>query len=101
MKLNQLRSFCEIVDHGFNISHAAKAMHTSQPGISKQIRLLEEEVGTPLFERSARQVLGLTDAGSNSLAAARRVLLEMQAMRWHKFRSHYPFKTSCYDCGEK
>src|SRR4051812_6092139 len=81
MRLNQLRSLCAIVDHGLNISRAASAMHTSQPGISKQIRLLESELGTPLLKRRTRRVVGLTAAGKDILSAARRILLETDAIR--------------------
>ena len=51
MNLQQLRYLCAIADHGLNVSDAAEALYTSQPGISKQIRQLEEEIGAALFDR--------------------------------------------------
>ena len=56
MKLQQLRYFLAIVDNGLNITAAAEAMFTSQPGISKQIRLLEEELGVEIFSRSGKHL---------------------------------------------
>lgn len=75
MKIQQLRYFTAIVSHDLNMSAAAEALYTSQPGISKQIRLLEEELGVALFIRSGKHLTGLTDAGMEILEAAR-VLLQ-------------------------
>lgn len=63
MKLQQLRFLREVRQKGLNISAAAKSLHTSQPGISTQIRLLEEELGIRLFERHGKLITGLTPAG--------------------------------------
>lgn len=52
MKLQQLRFINEVKQQGMNISAAAQVLYTSQPGISTQIRLLEEELGIRIFERS-------------------------------------------------
>src|SRR6266545_7998485 len=49
VNLQQIRYLCAVVDHGLNVSVAADALFTSQPGISKQIRQLEEELGVPIF----------------------------------------------------
>ena len=76
MKLQQLRFFREVVDSGFNVSRAAAALHTSQPGVSRHIQLLEEELGVELLERQNTRILGLTDAGRELLTGVRRVLLE-------------------------
>ena len=51
MKLHQLRYLASTVQNGLNITAAAKKLHTSQPGVSKQLKLLEDELGFPLFER--------------------------------------------------
>ena len=75
MKLQQLRYLCEIVDRGLNVSRAAAALHTSQPGVSKQIRLLEEELGVTLLERRSTRVAGLTEAGRAMLPTMRQMLL--------------------------
>ena len=51
MKLQQLRCIYQIVQNDFNISKAAESLHTSQPGVSKQVQLLEDEVGIKIFQR--------------------------------------------------
>ncbi|MDP2242264.1 MAG: LysR substrate-binding domain-containing protein [Burkholderiales bacterium] len=81
MKLQQLRYLCEIVDRGLNVSRAAASLHTSQPGVSKQIRLLEEELGSAVLERRATRVTGLTATGRAILPAARRMLLEAENLQ--------------------
>lgn len=81
LKLQQLRYLCEIVDRGLNVSRAAAALHTSQPGVSKQLRLLEEELGAVLMERRGTRVIGLTEAGRAALPAARRMLLDAENLR--------------------
>lgn len=63
MKLHQLRYAVEIAKHGHNISKAANVLCTSQSGISKQIRMLEDELGITLFVRKGRNLIGLTPAG--------------------------------------
>jgi len=64
MKLQQLRCVYQIVQNGFNISKAAESLHTSQPGVSKQIQLLEDEVGIKIFQRNGKRLTGLSDAGN-------------------------------------
>jgi len=54
MKLQQLRYLVGVADAGLNVTAAAQALHTSQPGVSRQIKLLEDELGFELFERSVR-----------------------------------------------
>jgi LysR family cys regulon transcriptional activator len=76
MKLQQLRYLCEVVEQGFNITNAANAMFTSQPGISKQIRLLEQELGVEILARSGNRIVGLTEAGAEIVRASRRVLVD-------------------------
>lgn len=80
MKLQQLRSLCEIVDQGLNVSRAALALHTSQPGISTQVRMLEQDLGVVLLERRSTRIVGLTEAGQAMLPAARRILFEAEYM---------------------
>ena len=77
MNLQQLRYLCAIVDHGLNVSDAALALHTSQPGISKQVRLLEDELGVRVFVRQGKRLASLTPAGAAVLATARRALREI------------------------
>jgi LysR family cys regulon transcriptional activator len=76
MNLKQIRYLCEIVDRGFNLTRVAEALHTSQPGISKQVQLLEEELGAKILERKNTRVSGLTRVGREILPAARRMLLD-------------------------
>ena len=64
MKLQQLRCVYQIVQNGFNISKAAASLYTSQPGVSKQVQLLEDEVGIKIFQRNGKRLTGLSDAGS-------------------------------------
>lgn len=74
MKLQQLRYLSAIVTHDLNMSAAAEALYTSQPGISKQIRLLEDELGVDLFVRSGKHLTALTPAGEEILQAVHQVL---------------------------
>lgn len=81
MKLQQLRYVVEIARQGLNVSEAAESLHTSQPGVSKQLRLLEDELGVVLFERSGKRFVGLTEAGRSVLEMARRVLREVDNVK--------------------
>ena len=76
MKLQQLRYAVEVARQGLNVSTAAQVLHTSQPGVSKQIRLLEEELGVEIFERHGKRVVAVTDPGRAVLAIAERILNE-------------------------
>ena len=64
MNLQQLRSVREAVRRGFNLTEVARALHTSQPGVSRQIRELEQELGFELFVRAGKRLTSLTHAGS-------------------------------------
>jgi LysR family cys regulon transcriptional activator len=77
LNLQQLRYLCAIVDHGLNVSDAALALHTSQPGISKQVRQLEDELGVRVFVRQGKRLASLTPAGDAIVASARRTLKEI------------------------
>lgn len=81
MKLQQLRYLVEVERRGLSISAAAKALFTSQPGVSKQIGLLEEELGVTIFERSGKRLAAVTPPGAIVLAMARRMLTEAQNMK--------------------
>ncbi|MEM1438737.1 MAG: LysR substrate-binding domain-containing protein [Pseudomonadota bacterium] len=81
MKLQQLRFLIGVVDHDLNMTAAADALFTSQPGVSKQLRLLEEELGVSLFHRQGRKLTGLTEAGESVIPRARRVLREIDGIR--------------------
>jgi len=77
VNLQQLRYLCAIVDHGLNVSDAADALHTSQPGISKQVRQLEDELGVQVFVRQGKRLASLTPAGESVVTTARRALREI------------------------
>ena len=81
MKLQQLRYIVEIQRQGLNVSEAAEALFTSQPGISKQVRLLEDELGVTIFERSGKRFSGLTEPGKAVLAIAERILREADNLK--------------------
>jgi LysR family cys regulon transcriptional activator len=81
MNLQQLRYVSEVARRNLNVSEAAHALHTSQPGVSKQIRALEEELGTGIFVRQGRRFTSLTDAGREIVAAVDRILAEVANLR--------------------
>ena len=81
MTLTQLRYFAAIVDSGLNITLAAERVHATQPGLSKQLKQLEEELGFLLFARKGRSLESITPAGSKVLAHARRLLTEAANIR--------------------
>jgi LysR family cys regulon transcriptional activator len=81
MKLHQLRYLVTVAQNGLNITAAARALHTSQPGISKQIRLLEDELGFQIFEREGRNVTRITAAGRSVIEHASRLLEEADNIR--------------------
>jgi LysR family cys regulon transcriptional activator len=81
MKLQQLRYLTEVVRRGLNVSEAAAALHTSQPGISKQIRSLEDELGVQVFVRHGKRLVSITEPGKAVVAIAERILSEAQNLR--------------------
>jgi len=81
MKLQQLRYLVEVERRGLNVSAAAEALFTSQPGVSKQIGLLESELGLTIFERSGKRLTAITAPGRIVLAMAQRILAEAQNMK--------------------
>ena len=81
MTLQQLRYFCEIAAQGWNISQAAKTLHTAQPGVSRQMRALEQELGMRLFVRRRNRIAGLTEAGREALTLAQRMLADAAKLK--------------------
>ena len=67
LNFQQLRSVRETVRQGFNLTLVAQALHTSQPGVSRQLKELEDELGIELFVRAGRRLLGLTPPGQARL----------------------------------
>ena len=76
MKLQQLRYVCEVARRGLNVSAAAEALYTSQPGISKQIKNLEGELGIEIFLRHGKRIVALTEPGKAVIGIAERMLAE-------------------------
>jgi len=81
MTLTQLRYLVAIADSGLNITHAAGRVYATQPGLSKQIKRLEDELGFLIFKRRGRSLEALTAAGAQVLDHARRVLAEAGHIR--------------------
>lgn len=81
MKLQQLRYIVEIANQNFNITEAAEVLYTSQPGVSKQVRALESELGINIFERNGKHIKGLTPAGESIVAIARELLVKAQSIK--------------------
>ena len=81
MKLQQLRYLAAVVQNGLNITAAAEKLHTSQPAVSKQIKLLEDELGFRIFVRSGRTLTKITPAGQQVVDRAIRVLREVQNIK--------------------
>jgi LysR family cys regulon transcriptional activator len=81
MKLQQLRYLREVVRRGLNVSEAAESLYTSQPGISKQIRLLEDELGVQILVRHGKRVVDLTEPGRIIVEIADRMLQDAESLR--------------------
>lgn len=81
MKLQQLRYLAAVAQTGLNITAAAERLHTSQPGMSKQIKLIEDELGFQIFVRDARALSRVTLAGQQVLDRAVRILREVQNIK--------------------
>src|SRR5262245_49550790 len=81
MTLQQLRYLASIAREGFSVSRAAIALGTSQPAISKQMRLLETDLGVELLVRRGNRILGLTTAGEAIIEAAQRTLWEADNLK--------------------
>ena len=81
MKLQQLRYLTEVERQGLNLSVAAEKLHTSQPGISKQIKLLEDELGVKIFVRNGKRVTAVTSPGKAIIAIAQRILHEADNLK--------------------
>ena len=81
MKLQQLKYLLAIVDNGLNITAAAERLYTSQPGVSKQLKLLEEELGMQLFTRKGKSLGSITPAGHQVIERARIIMREAENIR--------------------
>lgn len=81
MNFQQLKSVRETARRGFNLTEVANALFTSQPGVSRQIRELEEELGIDIFERNGKRLTGLTEPGKEVLHIVERLLLEAENLQ--------------------
>ncbi|BAP58764.1 HTH-type transcriptional regulator CysB [Candidatus Tachikawaea gelatinosa] len=81
MKLQQLRYIVEVVNHNLNVSSTAEGLYTSQPGISKQIRMLEDELGVQIFSRSGKHLTKITVVGKEIIHIAREILSKVDGIK--------------------
>jgi len=81
MNFQQLRSVREAQRRGFNLTEVAHALHTSQPGVSRQIRELEDELGVDIFHRAGKRLTGLTEPGRHVMPIVERLLREADNLR--------------------
>ncbi|MDP1979977.1 CysB family HTH-type transcriptional regulator [Undibacterium sp.] len=81
MNFQQLRSIREASRRGYNLTEVANVLFTSQPGVSRQIRELEEELGVDIFERNGKRLTGLSEPGKDILPIIERLLLEAENLR--------------------
>ena len=81
MKLQQLRAFVEVVRRDLSVGDAAKALFTSQPGLSHHIRTLEDELKAEIFVRRGKRIVGLTKTGRDVLAISQRIISEAENLK--------------------
>jgi LysR family transcriptional regulator, cys regulon transcriptional activator len=81
MKLQQLRFILAIAENGLNITQASERLYTSQPGVSKQLRLLEEELGIKIFERNGKNLAGITEQGNVVLQKATEIMQQINDIK--------------------
>ena len=94
MKLQQLRYIWEVAHHDLNVSATAKSLYTSQPGISKQIRLLEDELGVEIFSRSGKHLTRVTPTGEEILKIAGDILRQVESIKQLTQQHNSPNKGS-------
>ncbi|GAA7760876.1 transcriptional regulator [Cupriavidus sp. SHE] len=81
MNLHQFRFVREAVRQNFNLTEAAKALYTSQPGVSKAIIELEEELGVDIFTRHGKRIRSLTEPGRRILTSVEKILREVESLK--------------------
>src|SRR5690625_6870473 len=81
MNLQQFRFVREAIRRDFNLTDAARALHTSQPGVSKAIIELEEELGIKIFERHGKRIRGLTAPGQDVSQIIERIMREVDNLK--------------------
>ena len=81
MKLQQLRYVCEVAKQNLNLSKAATELFTSQPGVSKQIKALEEELGVEIFVRHGKRLIAITEPGRAIIEKAQAALTDLNSLK--------------------
>ncbi|MGI5309272.1 HTH-type transcriptional regulator CysB [Rheinheimera sp. WS51] len=81
MKLQQLRYIVEVLNNNLNVSATAENLYTSQPGISKQVRMLEDELGIQVFGRSGKHLTHVTAAGKEVIELSRQILSKVESIK--------------------
>ena len=81
MNFQQLRAVRETARQGYNLTTVAQVLHTSQPGVSRQIRELEDELGLTLFSRAGKRLTGLTAPGARMLPIVERMLSHAESLK--------------------
>jgi LysR family cys regulon transcriptional activator len=81
MKLQQLRYIVEVLNNNLNVSATAESLFTSQPGISKQVRMLEDELGIQIFGRSGKHLTHVTSPGNEVIKIATEILSKVEAIK--------------------
>jgi len=81
MNMQQLRCICEVVQQDLNLSKVAKVLFTSQPGVSRQVLQLEDELGVKIFVRSGKRLVGVTEPGQEIIRIAQRMLADSRGMK--------------------
>ncbi len=81
MKLQQLRYIVEVLNHNLNVSATAESLYTSQPGISKQVRMLEDELGVQIFGRSGKHLTHVTSAGRDVIDISLEILAKVESIK--------------------
>jgi LysR family cys regulon transcriptional activator len=81
MNLHQFKFVQEAVRRNLNLTEAAKALHTSQPGVSKAILELEQELGIDIFTRHGKRLKRVTEPGQQVLHSIERILAEVNNLR--------------------
>lgn len=90
MKLKQLQCVVAVVENGFNVTAAAEKLHISQPAVSKQIKMVEEALGLPVFRRNSKNLMGLTDIGEAIMPEIEKIMAAVSNIQQISTRSQAP-----------
>lgn len=90
MKLKQLQCVVAVVENGFNVTAAAEKLHISQPAVSKQIKMVEEALGLPVFRRSSKNLIGLTEIGEAIMPEIEKIMVSIANIQQISTRSQSP-----------